>query len=262
MHKIKIMKKLLSLLLIGGALFMTGCETTREISLNQDGSGTLVTTTDMSGIIGMAKMAGQGKEEMDKLEDKAIDTIILLDKMADSLKDISAEERALVKKGKLGLQMNFEEEKFITKLELPFSNPGQISKLDQISARAMQDAVKKQMPSEGDSAAVAGMPGGGDLPQGSIEEYFTTTYSKDFIEKKLIKEKYDSVGSDENMKALKEMTAMGVGNSTLIINLPRPAIKAEGKNLTLSDDKRKVTIAARAEDFFEDATQLEFRIEY
>lgn len=255
------MTKLLSLLLIGGALFMTGCETTREISLNQDGSGTLVTTMDMSGIIGMAKMAGQGKEEMDKLEDKAIDTIISLDKMADSLKDISAEERALVKKGKLGLQMNFEEEKFITKLEFPFSNPGQISKLDQISAKAMQDAVKKQMPAEGDSA-MAGMPGAGDLPQGSIEDYFTTTYSKGIIEKKLIQEKYDSVGSDENMKALKEMTAMGVGNNTLIINLPRPAKKAEGKNVTLSDDKKKVTIAARAEDFFDDATQLEFRIEY
>ena len=70
------MKKLLGLLLIGGALAMTSCETTREISFNQDGSGKLVTTTDMSSLIGIAKMSGK---DMDK-EDKAIDTSIALDR--------------------------------------------------------------------------------------------------------------------------------------------------------------------------------------
>jgi hypothetical protein len=256
------MTKLLFLFLIGGALFMTGCETTREISLNKDGSGTLVTTMDMSGMIGMAKMAGQGKEEMEKLEEQAIDTTVSLDRIADSLKDISTEEKALVKKGKLALQMDFKEDKFITKLEFPFSDPGQINKLDQISSKVIQDAVKKQMTAAAKDSAEAGIPGAGNMLEGSIEDYFVTTYSKGIIEKKLVKEKYDSVGSDESMKALKEMTAMGVGNSTLIINLPRPAIKAEGKNVKLSDDKKKVTITANAEDFFDDATQLEFRIEY
>lgn len=263
MHKIKIMKKLLSLVLIGGALFITGCETTREISLNQDGSGTLVTTTDMSGMIGMAKMSGQGKEEMDKLEDQAVDTTISLDKIADSLKDISTEERALVKKGKLALQMNFEEEKFITKLEFPFSDPGQINKLDQMSSKVIQQAVKKQMAAASEKGdTTAGIPRAGDMPNGSIEDYFTIIYSKSVIEKKLIKEKYADIGNDESMKALKEMTSMGIGNSTLIINLPRPAIKAEGKNVKLSDDKKKVTITTSGEDFFDDGTTLEFKIEY
>lgn len=55
---------------------------------------------------------------------------------------------------------------------------------------------------------------------------------------------------------------MGIGNSTLIINLPKPAKKTEGKNVKLSDDKKKVTITSSAEDFFDDAAGLEFKIEY
>ena len=56
------MKKLLGLLLIGSALAMTSCETTREIRLTTDGSGTMVTTTDMSGLIGIAKMSGRARK--------------------------------------------------------------------------------------------------------------------------------------------------------------------------------------------------------
>jgi hypothetical protein len=51
-------------------------------------------------------------------------------------------------------------------------------------------------------------------------------------------------------------------NTTLIYNLPRPVKKAEGKNLKVSDDKKKVTILTSVEDFFDDVSKLEFRIEY
>ena len=102
------MKKLLGLLLIGSAFVMTSCETTREISFKEDGSGTMVTTTDMSGLLAIAKMSGQGKDM--EGDDKAIDTTINLDKMVDSIPDLSAEEKALAKKGTLGLNLNMAEE--------------------------------------------------------------------------------------------------------------------------------------------------------
>ena len=53
------MKKLLGSLLVSGLLILSSCDTTREITLNENGSGTLVTTTDMSGLIGIAKMSGK-----------------------------------------------------------------------------------------------------------------------------------------------------------------------------------------------------------
>lgn len=50
--------------------------------------------------------------------------------------------------------------------------------------------------------------------------------------------------------------------ATYVINLPRPATKAEGKYVKLSEDKMKVTISADIDDFFEDASAFEFKIKY
>ena len=248
---------------MGGVLFLTSCETTREITINNDGTGKVVTTTDMSALIGMAKMSGQG-QDLEELNDKAMDTVIALSSIADSLTDLTTEERELIKKGTLNFVMNMADEKFITKIEFPFTEPAQLGKLDKLTSKAMQQAMKKQMAGnqpegEGEESP---MPGPGDLPQGTIDDYFTMTYSKGVIEKKLDKEKHAKIDEDEGMKALEQMAGMGGGSNVVIYNLPRPAKKAEGKNVKLSDDKKKVTITTSASDFFDDATGLEYRIEY
>jgi len=258
------MKKFFSWLLMGGALFLTSCEVTREISIKPDGSGVMVTTTDLSSVIGMAKMAGQGKE-LDKMEDKSIDTTIALASIADSIPDLTADERSLIKKGTLGFNMNMADEKFITKVELPFSGVDQIATLDKLTGKAFKEAMKKQMDNEkgeGEAEENAQAPGADDIPEGSIEDYFVTTYSKGLISKTLNKEKYATVDQDEAMQALKQMSSMGAGTTTLVFNLPNAVKKAEGKNVKVSDDKKKVTITSSTEDFFSDASALEFRIEY
>lgn len=252
------MKRLFGLLLIGSALVMTGCETTREISLNEDGSGTMITTTDMSGLIALAKMSGQGKE-MEK-EDKAIDTTINLDKMIDSIPDLSTDEKTLAKKGKLGLNLNMGEEKLVMKLHFPFTNSGEIIQLDQISSKVIQQTMKKQIGAGGENAPP--IPAD-QMPKASMDEYFTTTYSQGLIERKHIVEKYKDVENDKGMQAMKEMAGEGMPmNTTLIFNLPKPAKKAEGKNVKISDDKKTVTIQSSVDDFFDDVSKLEFRIEY
>jgi hypothetical protein len=251
------MQKLLGLLLIGSVLAMTSCETTREISLNENGSGTLVTTTDMSGLLGFAKMSGQGKD-MDKEE--VIDTTISLDKMADSIPDLSTEDKELVKKGTLGFKLNMADEKFVTKLQFPFTQANQISKLDQLSAKVTEQAMKKQMDGKSETAPPMDSD---EMPRMSTDDYFTITYAKGLIEKKHIPEKYAKIGEDKGMQSLKEMAGEGMPmNTTLIYNLPKPAKKVEGKNAKLSEDKKKVTITNSVEDFFDDVTKLEFRIEY
>lgn len=256
------MNKFLSLLLIGGVLFLTSCETTREITLNNDGSGRVVTTTDMSSMLGLAKMSGQGNDELKELNDKAMDTVISLASVADSIPDLSSEDRELIKKGTLNFVMNMAEEKFITKIEFPFTDPSQLSKLDKLTSKVVTQAMKKQMGSEEGEGQESGMPSASDMPEGSIDDYFIMTYSKGVIEKKVNKEKYAKVDEDQGMKALQEMSAMGGGNTILIYNLPRPAKKVEGKNAKLSDDKKKVTITTTSSDFFDDASELEFRIEF
>lgn len=254
------------LLTVGGILlFLAGCETTREITIGADGRGSVVTITDMSSLIGMAKMSGKS-DELDKLGDEAIDTTISLAAMVDSIPDLTVEEKALVRSGTMGLNMDMKNEKFIARLQFPFTDPAQISHFDKLTSKVMTQVMKGKMGEGGD--AEAGLPGGGAEGGGglfggaSIDEYFTYTYSKGLIERKLNKDKYAHIDEDQGMQTMKQMASMGMGNNTIIINLPAPAKKAEGTNVTLSDDKRKVTIKTEMDGFFEDGASQEFRIEY
>jgi hypothetical protein len=255
------MKKIMLLLAGGALLFLGGCETTREISLGKDGGGTMVTVTDMSSLIGFAKMSAKA-DELNKIGEEAIDTTFSLASMADSIPGLSQEERDFVKAGMLGISIDIKNDKFITRLRFPFTDPAQISKLDKLSAKVIQQVLREKL-DEAEGGAAGTPPGMEDgMPEGSIDDYFTVTYSKGLIEKKLITEKYNDIDQDEGMKAVKQMAGMGMGNTTIVINFPGAVKKAEGKNLVVSDDGRKVTIKSNAEDFFDDGTSLEFRIEY
>jgi hypothetical protein len=255
-----LMKKYLLLLLVSASLFIVGCDTTKEISLNNDSSGTYVTTTDLSSLMGLAKMSGQNKE-MEKVKDQVMDTVIMMDKLADSIPSLTAEDKALVRKGKLFVNMNMPEEKFIMKMEFPFANTDQLGRLDKLTSRLVSETLSKEM---GKGELSQGMGGSEEdsMPKSSMEDYFNTTYSKNIIEKKLNKEKYAMVGDDKTMQTMKQMSGMGSGTSTLIINLPRAVKKAEGKNVKLSEDKKKITISSSMDDFFDDASSMEFRIEF
>lgn len=249
------MKTIVLLLLAGGMVLLNSCQTTKEISIQDNGEGTLVTTSDMSGLISLAKMAGKD-EDLKKLDmDEKVDTTIALGDLVDALTQLTGEEKAMLKKGILGLNIDLSNEKLVTVLNVPFSDPSQINQLDALSAKIAQEILKKQIDSSGSESEE-------QLPSASFDSYFTTTYSKGLIEKKLDTEKYAKVDSDENMKGMKEMAGMGVMNTVTIFNLPRPAKKAEGKNVVLSEDKKKVTITSSMEDFFDEASKLEYRIEY
>jgi hypothetical protein len=250
------MKRIFLLLIFCGTLLLAGCfETTQEINLNEDGSGTLSTTNDMSAIIGLVKQ--MGSKEADKVGDQVIDTTIALSTQIDSIKNLTPEEKELLKKGTMHVNMNLKDEKFSTNLRFPFKSPSEIKNYNQLTTKVMGQALKEQL---GNSS----IPGMEDMPSPtSIEDYFTTSFSKGLLIKTLNKEKYAGVQNDEYLKGMKESAGMGMPmTTTYIINLPRPAKKTEGKNVKLSDDKKKVTIETDIDDFFDDPSKLEFRIEY
>jgi hypothetical protein len=47
-----------------------------------------------------------------------------------------------------------------------------------------------------------------------------------------------------------------------VIHLPKPAKKAEGAKIKLSDDKKTVTINATLSDLFNDPNSFAYRVEY
>jgi hypothetical protein len=96
-----------------------------------------------------------------------------------------------------------------------------------------------------------------------LDEYFTTTYTKNGIEKKLNKEKYAALDSNVAIKGIKDMADNGMPlSNSIIFNLPRPVKNFEGKNVKVSEDKKKITISSTSEEFFDTPASLEFKIEF
>jgi len=248
------MKKLLFFLFASATLLLTGCfETTQEITLNEDGSGTLSSTNNMSAVIPLVKQMG-GKDA-EKMDEEVLDSTIALSTKADSIENLTAEEKKLLNKGTMRMNMNLKEDKFLTTTKFSFASPAEIVKCTMLTAKIMTNAMKGQM---------ADIPGMGDMPPASsFDDYFITSFSKGVLVKTLNKEKYAGAENDEYLKSLKEAAGMGIPvTSEYIINLPHPAKKAEGKNVKLSEDKKTVTIKADIDDFFDDPAKMEFRIEY
>lgn len=250
------MKKTLFSLLTACSLFLVGClETTQEVSINEDGSGTASYTTDMSAMISMLKQMGSSEDL--KEMNQTLDSTISMNTIADSIPNLTDAERSLMKKGEMKINMDMTQEKFLTKLNFPFNQVTDIASLDQLSGKVVGEALKGQ-------GGMNGLTGDGGSPQmSSFEEYFKTVYTNGRIQKTLIKEKYDQVGEDEFFKSMKEASGMGLAmKANYIINLPRPASKAEGKGITLSEDKKKITIAVDMDDFFDEPAKFEYLIEY
>jgi len=241
------------------SIFLTGCfETTEEITLNEDGSGVLSNTSDMSAVINLMKNMG-GADGLDKLTEQRLDTSISLGVMADSITGLSAEEKASLQHGTMRVKMDGKEEKYFTNLRFDFNNPEQISSFNKLSAKILGNRIKDMA---GKEAAASGL--GDKMPEvTSFEDYYDLSYSKGEIKRTINKERYAKASSDEYLSGLKESSGMGIPiTATYIINLPRPAEKVEGKNVTLSEDKKKITVKVDIDDFFDSPEKLEFKIKY
>lgn len=252
------MKKIL-VVVAAVSLLLTGClETTQEITVKEDGTGTVTSLSDMGPLLELAKTMGAG-EELEKAGDQHADTTIALSNFSEGLGDISAEEKQLLDKGSLGLKMNLKEGQFTTALNFPFTKPEEIGVFSKLTNRVMGALLKDQMA----SSPMAGQFGN-DMPAiSAIEDYYDLKIEKDEIKRTLNKNKYASVSSDEYLTGMKQATAMGMeAHNTCIINLPKPAKKVEGKNASLSEDKMKVIIKASLDDFFDSPESLEFKVKY
>lgn len=238
----------------GLVFLLAGClETTQDVTIKTDGSGTFSSTNDMSAILALAK--SMGGAEAEKMNELKVDTVINLGSLVDSIPSLTADEKLMMKNGQIKMQVDFAEEKGIYSIHFPFKTLSDISKLNTLSNKLLNESMKKQM--SGDSP-VGDMP-----PASSMDDYFEVTYKNGQIKKKLNKDKYAGVGSDEYLTGMKEASQMGMPmTTTLVYNLPSPAKKVEGKNVTVSDDKMKVTVKSTLDEFFDEAENLEFEIEY
>ena len=248
------MKKWL-LSLLCASLFLTGCfETTEEMTIHEDGSGTFSNTSDLSSLLALAQ--NMGTPELEKLKEQKIDTTFSLAAQGDSAKDLSAEDRELFKVATMTLQLDGS--KFLTRINFPFKNYKDALRFNKLSAKVLGNTMKGMMGEEGAASQLDQMP-----EVTSFDDYYDVEMEKGEIKKSLNKAKFANAQNDEYLKGLKETAGMGIPvTATYIINLPKPATKVEGKTAKLSEDKKQVTIKVDIDDFFDDPEKLEFKIKY
>jgi hypothetical protein len=210
----------------------------------------------MSSAIAIAKnMGGAGQ---DKLPVQKMDSSVLLSSIADKIEGLTEQEKQLMKKGTMDIKMSLEDEKFITSMNFSFSSLDEISQFNKLAGKMMMESLKTQMPE--------GMPMGmgNEMPAiSSVEDYYKIEFSNDKLEKKLDKDKYANVASDQMLQRMKQAAEFGIPVShTYIINLPRPVEKAEGKKIKLSEDKKRITVTTGLDDFFDNPESLEFKVKF
>ena len=266
MKKISWMAGLLMLVVFSGCF-----DTVDEITIAENGSGTFVNSLDMGKMLGLLKTMGGGNDEMKGFEELKEDTLINLKDIKDSLKNLNDAEKKIASAGTLRIQVNAKEDKLNFTFTFPFSNTSEIAPIQNILKKAKGDVIDntmtKLMGEEGKkNEELLGKDEDDDKSEEmgvNLDQYYTTVYEKGKFSRKLNKEKYANVTDDKTLKSMQEMAQMGMSvNMKTVINLPKPAKKAEGKGVKLSEDKKKITIEGSLDDFFEDGSYFEYNIEY
>jgi ClpP class serine protease len=234
-----------------------------EIQINADGSGTYVTKMDMSQLIDMMQTFA-GEEELTKEGlDRVIDTTILMKSLMDSAKDVTAEQKELMKNGKMKLQMNIKEKIFKMDMNLPYKNYNSLQQLmaGQGGNGAGLADVFKNMFGKGDTAGQPAAPK--DPGMDALAGIYDVTVKNGLISKKLNTEKFKALLDKPEMAQVKQLGSSGMEIlCTTSIKLPRAVKKSDNPLIKLSDDKKTVTMKYNLLELLETPDKFSYTIEY
>lgn len=257
------MKYLKYVLPVAFCICLAGCyEMNEEIEINADGSGTYVTKMDMSAMIDMMQTFA-GEEELTKEGlDRIIDTTILMKSITDSAKDMTAEQKELMKNGKMKMQMNIREKIFKMDVNLPYKNPGSLQQL--MSGMGGNGAgigdVFRNMFGKGEGT---GQPAPKDPGLGDVAGMYDVTVKNGIISKKINAQKFKSLMERPEMAQVKQLTGSGMEIlCTTTIRLPRPVRKTDNTLIRLSDDKKTVTMKYNLLEMLDTPEKFSYTIEY
>jgi hypothetical protein len=253
-------------LTVAFSIFLVSCyEVNEEIVINADGSGSYDTKMDMSQLIDMMQtFAGEEELKKDGL-DKVYDTTILFKNMLDSAKDMTAEQKALMKDGKMKMQMNIKDKIFKMDMNFLYKDLNSLQML--MSGKAgngagMTNAFKNMFGGKKDEGEEpAGAPKGPDM--GDIAAIYDVTIKNGLIQKKVNTAKYKEFMARPEMAQMKQLSGSGMEVLyTTTIKLPRAAKKTDNPLIKLSEDKKTVTMKYNMLELLENPEKFAYTIEY
>lgn len=268
MHIRKLRIPFLALILFS----LTSCfDIVEEFTIHEDGTGEYAMKMDMSKIMDMITSMGKDapKNSLDEMKNSR-DTVIFLKDVLDENKDLTPEQKEVLKNGEMHKRMNAEAKEMFFRFTYPFKNESDLQKLYQCSDQAMKSAnisnlIKKDGDDKKKDSKETIMPGlGKNNPAGNIlatNQYCKLSITKDSFEKRVDKESMKSaMQADSSLKMM--MPMMGSSYVTTIIHLPRPAKNVENPLAELSADKMTVTIKYPFSDYTERPGLLNLKINY
>jgi hypothetical protein len=245
-----------------------GCyEVNEEIAISENGSGVYNTKMDMGQLIElMQTFAGEEKLSEEGL-DRVIDTVVNFSTILDSAKEMTAEQKELMKDGKMRMQLNVKEKLFKMDLNIPYKNFASLQKLlssGGVTGNVMSEMMKGMFGgkkgNESDSTAEPQMFGGG---MDDLTGFYDVTVNKNVISRKVNAEKYKALTEKPEMAQMKQLSSSGMEILyTTVIRLPRPVKNSDNAIFKLSDDKKTVTMKYNLLEMLETPDKFSYKIEY
>jgi len=238
----------------------TGClDIDENVNIKKDGSGQLVMDMDMSQMVELIQQYA-GKDELAKKGMEKMDTTILLKDIVDTLHNLSAEKKALLRPGSVHIKLNLDEKVFKTHMQFPFTSLDNLQKL----YGAMSDGSLGSANLFGGLTPGGGQEGGGASPDiNQFNGIYDFTVKDGAMSKKLNQDKWAKLKDDPQLSQMKQAAQMGVEILyTTTLQFPRPVKSVDNTLAKLSEDKKTVTIKYNLVDVFDHPEQFGYSIEY
>jgi len=259
-------------------LLLAGCfEIQEQIDIKPDGTGNLTINTDMSKLLEVMQNY-MGKEEMEKEipAGKVLDTTVMMKNLVDTMQNVSAESKELVKEGKVHMKLDMAQKIFKSDIHIPFSSQANLQKLYNtmnnqnlgFSQLFKGMSGKKGMAGMDSSTADNPMDSAGDNNKnGPDMNQFNAIYDftshNGLISRKLNEQKWKDLQQSPQFAQIKDVSNMGITIPyTVTINLPRPVKKIDNALAKLSPDKKQVMIQYNLLEVLEHPEKFEFTIDY
>lgn len=245
-------------------LAMASCVDTREeLEIKNNGSGTLALKTDLGKMLEMVKNFGGDSSLTREGMDKPLDTVMLMKDYIDTVKDIPADQKALLRNGRVHVIMNTKENIGKLDMNFPFASADKLQLLyasigsSSGGLKNLLGGMKNNMPNSHAEDA------GGDVGMPQVASIYDIVVKDGLYSRKVNKVKYDAFTQAIKLDELKQMgTMFGSMNYTLQVKLPRPVKKITNSKATLSEDKKTATLSTDLMETFQHPELLSLDIEY
>ena len=241
--------------------FMSCTDTREELEIKKDGSGTLVMKTDFSKMLAMVKSIGASTDLSKDGLDRPYDTTMYLKDVVDTAQNIPADQKELLRNGKVHLVLNVKESAGRMDMNFPFASTARLQDLyaslnnSTSGLKNLFNGMGKNLPKSDSGGADKGMP--------QIASVYDIVVKDGLYSRKVNKQRYDEFTQAMNLDQLKQMGGMfGAMDYTLTVKLPRAIKKISNSKAMMSDDKKTATLKTALMETFEHPELLALDIEY